>query len=178
VKYLNLILFSLLMIGPAYAGLEGVMPEYDKVVIKQLEKEKIDLVVLAGFMRLLSSYFVKKYTARSGKSIEQVPAEVLRRLQAYSWPGNVRELENIIERAVIISTGTELQLGDWLADKPPQNELHDATLEEVERNHIINVLKKTGWRVSGVKGAANILGMKAPTLVSRMRKLNIHRNNG
>ncbi len=127
---------------------------------------------------LLVHYFVKKYTARSGKSIEQVPAEVLRRLQSYSWPGNVRELENIIERAVIISTGDELQLGDWLEDRPTQNDLFSATLEEVERNHIINILKKTGWRVSGEKGAANILGMKAPTLVSRMRKLNIHRDNG
>ena len=95
---------------------------------------------------------------------------------SYSWPGNVRELANIIERAVIVSPKNRLELGDWL----PQNGVSSnpssiSTLEEFEKGHIIEVLELTGWRVSGEKGAARILGMKPTTLESRMQKLGIER---
>ena len=92
----------------------------------------------------------------------------------YDWPGNVRELENIIERAVIISKGRSLQLGDWVPTntKTPSSKTL-VTLEENERRYILEALELTGGRVSGVKGAAKILGINASTLDSRMRKLRI-----
>jgi len=95
-------------------------------------------------------------------------------LQAYHWPGNVRELENVIERAVIISTGPGLQLAEPLegpvaAPAAPADE----PLNGVEQQHIVNVLERTGWTIEGPKGAAAILGLNASTLRSRMRRLGI-----
>jgi len=102
---------------------------------------------------------------------------VLDRLQEYDFPGNIRELENIIERAVILSREGKLALGDWLPRsrrKPKATQL--ATLEQVNRTHIVKVLKATGWRVSGQGGAAEVLGLKPTTLESRMKKLGIKRS--
>ena len=125
---------------------------------------------------LLVRHFVRKYSARIGRQIEIVPQDVMDRLRAYYWPGNVRELENVIERAVVISRGRQLELGKWLVREGTPSEMSNiATLEEVERAHIVGVLKSTGWRVSGEKGAAKILGMNPQTLFSRMRKLGISR---
>jgi transcriptional regulator of acetoin/glycerol metabolism len=85
-------------------------------------------------------------------------------------------LENIIERAVIISRGPHLELDDWFSPKEASSEVSQlATLEEVERAHIVKALQFTRWRVSGTKGAAEILGMNPYTLVSRMKKLEISR---
>jgi transcriptional regulator with GAF, ATPase, and Fis domain len=125
---------------------------------------------------LLIPHFVKRYSARAGKKIESIPQEVMDTLLAYRWPGNVRELENIIERAVIISTGPKLMLGDWLprADSSPAPTTI-GTLEESERHHILVALEKTNWRVSGEKGAAKLLGINPKTLESRMKKLEIRR---
>ena len=96
---------------------------------------------------------------------------------AYNWPGNIRELENIVERAVIISRGKQLELGDWLTEKKSiTTASHAVSLEDVERMHIIEVLEMTGWRVSGEKGAAKILGLKPTTLEARMNKLGIKRS--
>jgi len=97
-------------------------------------------------------------------------------LEDYNWPGNVRELENVIERAVIINQGQKLESGDWL----PKNTAASVStivpsLEDVEKNHIIDVLEMTAWRVSGDKGAAKILKMKPTTLEARMKKLGIYR---
>lgn len=126
---------------------------------------------------LLVHYFVNKHSTKQGKSIEKIPVKVMESLQGYEWPGNIRELANLIERAVIISNGKSLEAGDWL---PTQNRsilVHASkTLEEIEKEHIIQTLKSTNWRVSGEKGAAKILGMNAKTLDSRMRKLNIKRS--
>ncbi len=125
---------------------------------------------------LLVNHFVQKYSSKVGKRIETVSQKVSEHLQAYHWPGNVRELENIIERAVIISRGTQLELGDWFSqEKAPSDVSQVATLEEVERAHITKALQFTRWRVSGAKGAAEILGMNPYTLVSRMKKLAIRR---
>ena len=97
-------------------------------------------------------------------------------LQAYHWPGNARELENIIERAVFISPGKKLQLGDSLPKSesvPSSSTL--STLKENERKHILAALEQTNWRVSGEKGAVKILGINDKTLYWRMKKLGIQR---
>jgi hypothetical protein len=100
-------------------------------------------------------------------------------MASYSWPGNIRELQNVIERAVILSKGSELKISlTGLAAKPPSTNRYangEATLEEVERKHILSVLEQTNWVFAGPKGAAAQLGMKRPTLQFRMRKLGITR---
>ena len=98
------------------------------------------------------------------------------RLMKYHWPGNVRELENIIERAVITSSTNKLILGDWFSsENTPSNKRNNLTLDEVERDYIIQVLESTNWRISGPKGAAKILDLPPSTLKFRMKKLNILR---
>jgi DNA-binding NtrC family response regulator len=122
---------------------------------------------------LLVWAFIKEFEKPMGKAIEKIPQKNIDALQQYPWPGNIRELKNVIENAMIISKGRILQLN------PPVGlslNLHkDLKLEVVERNHIIDVLNKTSWRVSGQKGAANLLGLKPTTLESRMKKLGITR---
>lgn len=125
---------------------------------------------------LLVSYFVKKFASRMGKSIESVSGSAMQQLKSYIWPGNIRELEHVIERAVILNQGPELKLDEWMprsADAGLNG--GPTTLEEVERAHILAVLGRTNWRVSGEKGAAKILGLNATTLEARMKKLGISR---
>ena len=125
---------------------------------------------------LLVKHFCDKFGTKIGKKIESVDQKVMDAFLEYHWPGNVRELENIIERAVILSQGQKLQLGDWIPGKTKiafSKTL--STLEENERQHILEALELTGWRVSGENGAAKILGINASTLDSRMRKLAITR---
>ena len=93
----------------------------------------------------------------------------------YSWPGNVRELENVIERAIITSENNFLDIEIFHSDE--KSIADDLPLEELERNHIIKTLEKTYWKISGPGGAAEILKMNPETLRSKMRKLNIKRNN-
>jgi chemotaxis protein methyltransferase CheR len=123
---------------------------------------------------LIVDFFVDKISKRLGKSIESIPTSVMNTLQDYQWPGNVRELENVLERAVINSSGPKLRLVDEL--KKPHKDLTTAqkTLEEVERDHIVRVLEHTNWKVSGKNGAAEILGLNRSTLRARIRKLGIH----
>ena len=108
-----------------------------------------------------------------GKAIEKIPQKSMDALQRYHWPGNIRELKNVIENAMIISNDRILKLKP-LADLS-LNLQKDFKLEAVERNHIIDVLNKTSWRVSGQKGAADLLGLKPTTLESRMKNLGITR---
>ena len=133
---------------------------------------------------LLVNHFIKKYGARIGKEIELVSKNMMDTLQAYDWPGNVRELENTVERALIISQGKQLELGDWLPRdsisrkdeiSTKSDASHISTLEESEREYIIAVLEMTDWQVRGEKGAAKILDINPSTLESRMRKLGIKR---
>ncbi len=127
---------------------------------------------------LLVRHFVKKFSPRAGKHIEAVPQKVMDTLQAYQWPGNVRELENIIERAVIVSRGKLLELGDWLPRQIASSGISGIpTLEENEKALILEALERTNWRVSGEKGAAKILAINPQTLVSRMKKLGIRRES-
>ncbi len=127
---------------------------------------------------LLVQHFCTKLESKVGKKITHIPKKVLDRLQEYHFPGNIRELENIIERAVILSVGGKLQLDDWLPRKQKRKAAKEKmlTLEEVNRQHIIDILKMANWRVSGDEGAAKILGLKPTTLESRMKKLNIKRS--
>ena len=124
---------------------------------------------------LLLQHFMGKYSAKLGKQIKRVPTPAMARLQAYPWPGNVRELENVIERAMILSDGDQLDLGDWLPGPRVPSASGIATLEELQRVHILKVLELTGGRVSGEKGAARILDINPKTLQSRMKKLGIER---
>jgi len=122
---------------------------------------------------LLVWAFINEFAEAMGKSIERIPRRGMDSLMRYPWPGNVRELRNVIERAVILSKGSSLSV-----ELPKtMNVLTSSsmTLQEVERSHIVDVLNKTGWRVSGKKGAADILGLKPTTLESRMKKLGINR---
>ncbi len=124
---------------------------------------------------LLVRHLVMKYCVKLGKNIESIPQAAMNALMAYDWPGNVRELENVIERAVILTTGTELELGDWLTASATAGPSRIPTLEELERDHIIRVLEATGWRVRGEAGAAALLGLKPTTLEARMKKLGVER---
>jgi transcriptional regulator with GAF, ATPase, and Fis domain len=127
---------------------------------------------------LLVNHFVAKFNQKIGKRIETIPKKNLDTLQEYHWPGNVRELESVIERAVIISQGTALQVMDRFDSfrKTEGPEGQDfKTLVDLEREHILKVLQKTGWRIEGKSGAAGILGLNASTLRARMRKEGITR---
>jgi formate hydrogenlyase transcriptional activator len=112
------------------------------------------------------------------KRIESVPKETMAALVSYNWPGNIRELQNLVERGVILSRGSTLEI--------PLTELKRATrsttvtngsttLEAVERDHILRVLSETHWVIGGPSGAAARLGMNRTTLNHRMRKLGISR---
>ena len=124
---------------------------------------------------LLVHYFTWKKGMRLGKKIETIPERAMQALKNYAWPGNIRELEHVIERAVILSQGTQLELGDWLANRTLGEESGIPTLKEMERQHILSVLKCTDWVISGEQGAAQVLGLPRTTLESRMKKLGIHR---
>ncbi len=122
---------------------------------------------------LLVDSFVKKIARRLGKTIDIIPVTVMEALQEYSWPGNVRELENVLERAVINSSGPKLRLVDELKN-PGKNVCSDKrTLEAVEREYIKRVLEQTKWKVSGKDSAAEILDLDRSTLRARMGRLNI-----
>src|SRR5262249_939449 len=125
----------------------------------------------------LVRHFAQKHARQMGRQIDTIPAGTLRALQQWHWPGNVRELENFIERAVILSKGTVLEV--------PIGELRDrlptlsggATLRESERDHILKVLREARGKVSGPGGAADRLGIKRSTLQAKMKKLGINRND-
>jgi len=126
---------------------------------------------------LLVTYFVAKFNKKIGKKIETVSNETLSALQEYHWPGNVRELESVIERAVITSQGTTLQVLDRFDTfRKPGGEEHDVkALVDLEQDHILQVLRKTVWRIEGKNGAAVLLGLNPSTLRARMRKYGIRR---
>ncbi len=99
----------------------------------------------------------------------------------YDWPGgNIRELENLIERALILTSTDILEYGDWIPAAKNSGSNSKASLqkmEDVERAHIVGMLNKTNWKVSGEKGAAKILGLNPTTLEARIKKLGIEREN-
>jgi chemotaxis protein methyltransferase CheR len=127
-------------------------------------------------MPLLVNFYVNKISKRMGKTIEMIPTSVMNALQDYHWPGNVRELENVLERAVINSSGPKLRLVDELKMSLKDSGKSKKTLEAVERDYIIQTLDQTHWKVGGRNSASEILGLDRSTLRARMRKLNIQKN--
>lgn len=115
--------------------------------------------------------FVRECEKKMDKKVDKILPTTMQALQNYPWPGNIRELKNVVERGMIMSTASTLNVpvpDDWSCD-----ECEAMTLEEMEKSHILKVLSTTGGRVKGSSGAAQILGMNPSTLFSRMRKLGI-----
>jgi PAS domain S-box-containing protein len=133
---------------------------------------------------LLVRHFAEHFSQRRGRHVDEIPGEVLRRLQSYHWPGNVRELQNVVERAVLTSSGGVLKLAEPLRNgersvpDAPANGKRLLTLDEVDRAHIERVLSATRGKISGTGGAAEILGLHANTLRYRMKKLRISTGRG
>jgi len=124
----------------------------------------------------LAWMFVRQSETKLNKRIDRIPNREMEALKRYPWPGNARELRNVIEHAMILSKGSTLHLH---LPKPKADDINRSRkLEAVERQHILDVLKKTGWRVTGANGAAEILGLKRTTLQSKMKKLDIKRPTG
>ncbi len=124
----------------------------------------------------LVDFYVNKIAKRMGKTIAFIPECVMTALQTYHWPGNIRELENVLERAVINSSGPKLHLVDELKQPGKNLSSCNKTLEAVEREYIIRVLEQTKWKVSGKNSAAEILDLDRSTLRARMGKLNIQKS--
>jgi len=127
----------------------------------------------------LVRHFAQKVARRMGRRIEAIPADAMDALVQYPWPGNVRELENVIERAVILSPGPALHINvSELEAAPAPTNNHSTgavTLNDAEREHILEALRETRWVLGGPNGAAARLAMKRTTLQSKMKKLGISR---
>jgi formate hydrogenlyase transcriptional activator len=124
----------------------------------------------------LVRYFTQHYAVRIKKNIQTVPAGTLDILSRYAWPGNVRELQNLVERSVILTQGTDLQVPISELQTVSDSTVSSMTaLEEAEREHILRALRDTKWVVGGASGAAARLGIKRTTLQSKMQKLGIAR---
>jgi formate hydrogenlyase transcriptional activator len=123
----------------------------------------------------LVTHFAHEYARRMHRNITFISSATMEALVRYSWPGNIRELQNLIERAVILSFGDELQVPLSEIDDASKTSASQQTLEEAERAHILQTLKKARWTLSGPRGAANRLGLKRSTLQFRMKKLGIER---
>src|SRR5262249_23027403 len=142
-----------------------------------------------------------KFAPRVGKRLDGVSRETMQRLQEYPWPGNIRELENVLERAVILTTDAMLEIAPDLlhtpvaaatteerpnpADRtststtsvpPPTAGQSQPTLQDVERHYILTILEQTNWLITGPRGAAKFLGLHPSTLRNRMKKLGITRS--
>jgi formate hydrogenlyase transcriptional activator len=117
---------------------------------------------------MLVAHFAHRYAERMAKQIETIPSESMEALVRHPWPGNIRELQNFIERTVILTQGNVLRLPALPSIAAVPNE--PITLEEAERDHILNALRESNWVVGGSRGAAARLGVKRTTLISKMRK--------
>ncbi len=141
------------------------------ITVPPLRQRKADIP-------LLVNYFLAKFNMKMGKKIKSVSPETLDLLQGYHWPGNVRELASVMERSVIISRGSTLEVLDQCPANLHKEEAagrEDQTLAELEHDHILLLLQKTAGRIEGKNGAAILLGLNPSTLRARMRKLDILR---
>jgi formate hydrogenlyase transcriptional activator len=131
----------------------------------------------------LVTHFVKMFSRRMGKQVDNIPLETVAAFQWYSWPGNIRELQNLVERAVILSRDgvlpnplhkkqTELMIPSLHRTRTFHSSM---TLEDSERALILDTLEQSGWIVGGPRGAAGRLGLKRTTLLAKMRRLGIYR---
>jgi len=124
---------------------------------------------------MIVHYYVNILNKKMAKKVDSIPDKVMQALQSYSWPGNVRELQNVLERAVIGASGTNLKLTETLNPTGQEQPEDFKSLQDMERDYIASVLDKTGWKVSGKNSAAEILGLHRSTLRARMEKLGIHK---
>jgi formate hydrogenlyase transcriptional activator len=144
-----------------------------------------------GDIPLLVRHFTQQFSRRMKKTMDTIPSAAMDALCRYHWPGNIRELQNVIERAVIISTGPALSIdvsdlklpkSDRTSEAPALSNSANGTLhnvlEETERQQILKALKQSNWVVAGPNGAAAQLGMKRTTLQQRIHKLGIVRDSG
>jgi formate hydrogenlyase transcriptional activator len=138
------------------------------IVIPPLRERPEDIPVLVR-------YFAHDCAKRMRRAIMCIPSASMDALLRYSWPGNIRELQNLVERAVILSSGDLLQVPLSEIDGASKTSASQQTLEESERAHILATLKSSRWVLSGPRGAANRLGIKRSTLQFRMKKLGIER---
>jgi PAS domain S-box-containing protein len=120
-------------------------------------------------------HFINKYNNKIKNTIKSVPAKTINRLMNYNWPGNIRELEHVIERAMVLNFGEQLQLGKWFVGGTVELDVKEEliSLEQAEREYITKVLEKSNGKIRGKDGAAEILGLKPTTLESKIKKLNI-----
>ena len=142
------------------------------VTVPPLRERKEDIPELV-------EHFVNQFSKKLGKTIASIPPATLRSFAQYEWPGNVRELANVIERAVIGTSGSTLNVLEQLGEQKKvedTNELPES-LAGVERKHIIKTLLTTNWRIEGPHGAARILGVNPSTLRTRMAKLGVVKND-
>ena len=140
-------------------------------------------------IQMLVAHLVKQFSQKLGKTIDAIPQDTMVKLRNYPWPGNVRELRNVIERAVIVTSGSKLRLIDDLDSQALQLDLQKQsvpdplseslptteTLEQTDYNVIIRTLKNVHWKLEGPGGAAELLNLHPSTLRSKMRKLGIER---
>ncbi|MBT8340504.1 MAG: sigma 54-interacting transcriptional regulator [Desulfatitalea sp.] len=127
---------------------------------------------------LLAGYFLEIYSKKAGKEIKMSESD-MKKFIGYDWPGNVRELENVIERGAILSSGKRFKMPELHPGKPKVAEEYDPdglTLREYECQHILQALEKTGGKIYGKAGAAELLDIHPNTLISRVKKLGIVRN--
>lgn len=136
------------------------------IVLPPLRNRQEDIPELVHF-------FIKEFSEKLGKQVTSISQSSMRKLQKCHWPGNIRELKNIIERAMIISPGHILEVE--LPESGAVAKTNGVTLEEVQKNHILEILKLTNWRIRGNNGAAETLGLKPTTLEARMSRLGIKR---
>ncbi|AEH02652.1 PAS domain S-box protein [Lacinutrix sp. 5H-3-7-4] len=128
---------------------------------------------------LLVEHFVDKFNKAYGKNIKFIADESMSKLKAYNWPGNIRELENLIERASILSTSETLLIPGFESTVQNSKTINekDFSLDTAQRNHILQVLEKCNWKISGENSASELLKLKPSTLRDRMSKLDIKKSN-
>jgi PAS domain S-box-containing protein len=134
----------------------------------------------SGDIPLLVRFLVRRFSAKIGKPIESVSHDTMQRLIEYAWPGNVRELENVIERAVILNSGSVLEVASDLLPRSaipaePSERQQLGNLADMERTHILAALRQSNWVIEGERGAARTLNLHPNTLRSRMKKMGITR---
>ena len=141
------------------------------IVVPPLRERKDDIP-------LLVKYFIDKYSKKLGKELKSVKKTDIDTFVNYNWPGNIRELEHMIERAIIVSEGSNLNF-EKLLDGNLKHDESDfksfKTLVEIEKEHIMDALKISKGKITGENSAAQLLGINGKTLGSKMRKLNMKR---
>ena len=138
---------------------------------------------------MLVEYFIDRYARKAGKTFQAVNKNSLDLLQSYPWPGNIRELRNVIQRAVILSRGgvLDFDLAGGEVSVTPSKRVARATgeaepeflteseLQRRERDNLLVILQKTNWKIKGPNAAAELLGVKTTTLITRMKKMGLRR---